>query len=157
VNPIEVALDPGKHRCGVAWYDSQGYVCDWLSVSDAMLAVAGKRGIVEFPRVLPSTPDPEDILQLARVAGRAEQAMATCQLVRPNEWKGSVSKELHNRRVLESLGAIHPASLPRIQARLTVLGTKAHNAIDALGLLLYGLKLTNSRGTPYVKAPCQSP
>jgi Holliday junction resolvasome RuvABC endonuclease subunit len=84
--------------------------------------------IVEKPQYRPGSPERvSDILDLAYSTGLIVGKLAeytTVETVSPMQWKGSVKKEPHNRRVEKLL------SLP--------LGLSDH-VIDAFGLALYGI------------------
>lgn len=150
---ILLAIDPGVKACGYAvikcgtltvGHESTEYVLDLAKVLRCSV-------ITELPQVYSaakSKGSPEDLIQLARVVGRIEQASGACRIVRPNEWKGSISKEMHNARILECAATALPL-VHLVQARHQ-LGqlpkTRAHNAVDALGLWLFGMGLMSRRG-----------
>lgn len=109
---------------------------------------------------------PDDILRLAQVAGAAagvatHLAGATQLLMpRPQEWKGSVPKPIHQARVLERLGWPYerkgpapkrtmgkvehagycvPTSVPTDVALYDVRPSDWKHIVDAIGLALWGV------------------
>lgn len=156
-----LAIDPGVHSCGYA-VDLDGVLTVGHESTDYVLGLAERLRprdcftIVELPQVYSaakSKGDPEDLIQLARVVGRIEQATYVhgrepCRIVRPNEWKGSISKAMHNARIIkcaaESLPTVYLAQARHQIAQLPA--SRAHNAIDALGLWLFGSGRMSRRG-----------
>lgn len=144
---LDCAVDPGVHFCGVAFQWASHWHVGYLPTAEAIAKVKGYRGIVELPRIYPNSPNPEDLLQLGFVAGKVAVTMGTCRVVRPHEWKGNVPKKEHNARVMESAKTLlSPTAFRAIELDLKAIGAKAHNAIDALGLLMFGLGMTSVRG-----------
>lgn len=95
--------------------------------------------VVEVPQVYPSSRakgNPNDLIRVALAAGGAAVAVGgVVRLVRPHEWKGSVPKEIHNRRTLakldrEEVEAFEGVDLPPYLR---------HNALDAVGIGLWRL------------------
>ena len=83
--------------------------------------------IVERPRVYPQGKgDPNDLITLALTAGRYLERWASAPRILtpfPHDWKGSVPKPIHNKRILSRVGLVEGAD---------------HNMIDAIGLALWG-------------------
>lgn len=79
----------------------------------------------------------KDMITLGRRIGRWEEWAKSfglkSVLVDPNEWKGSVPKVIHQKRILAVLSVEERARLPKL------LKTKSHNMIDAVGIGLYHL------------------
>lgn len=93
--------------------------------------------VIEKPRVYRERQwkgDPNDLIDVALVAGAAGTLGRFHKFVHPDVWKGSVPKHIHTKRVLarldrnelELVQAIRPKSLQ-------------HNAIDAVGIGLWTL------------------
>lgn len=95
--------------------------------------------VIELPQVYPGArdEDPNDLIQVARSVGMWEQAVQCeeCHLVHPRKWKGTVAKEIHNRRTLAKL---EPSELALLDA-LKLPASKKHNVIDAIALGLWAL------------------
>jgi Holliday junction resolvasome RuvABC endonuclease subunit len=147
---IIMGIDPGRHT-GIAILDHDN---NYLGVSAEVKRSKGEsleahanqilytienkinvsilkfpaKVIVEKPEHRPGSPiRVSDILDLAYFTGLIVGKLAeytTVETVTPMQWKGSVKKEPHNRRVEKLL------SLP--------LGLSDH-VIDAYGLALYGI------------------
>lgn len=105
----------------------------------------GARVIIEKPqgRERHSKGSQNQIIDLAIKAGelsgfyKKQPWVKLVTLVTPVEWKGSVPKEIHNRRVLAKLTEQELALLPvRPRAR----NPYDHNTVDAIGLGLWLLK-----------------
>lgn len=101
--------------------------------------------IVEFPRVYPgaqSKGDPNHIVDLAGLACGLGMGLAGCvtRLVcpHPRTWKGTLPKNIHHERLR--------AELPRkiITIVNTTVPHKRHDVWDAVGLVHWQLKRTNS-------------
>lgn len=99
--------------------------------------------VVEAQRKYPNSPvQPNDLIQLAAVAGAAASAALGFRRPRPRlwmpeprEWKGQQKKHPHQERILERVG------LTWKQAKQTIGTTRkedARHAVDALGLALKG-------------------
>lgn len=141
---IQIAIDPGVHFCGVAYESGGIFSTFYLPTVQAISLCENRASIVELPRVYraaKSIGDPEDLIQLARVAGRVEQASQSCRIVRPSEWKGSISKAMHNARILDV--AAH-YKLERSWERYPA--SQRHNVIDAVGLFMFGNGFMDKRG-----------
>jgi hypothetical protein len=72
--------------------------------------------------------NPQRIIDLNLLAG----ALGRDIWVKPQEWKGSVPKDVHNRRVLSKLPDSEVAHLMACAPR-----SKVHNAIDAVGIYMW--------------------
>jgi hypothetical protein len=96
-----------------------------------------EKPVIYRPRLMKG--DPNDLIVLALLAGRyQERALndkATVELVTPHEWKGSVSKEISNRRVLKKLKSEELAVLNAVKCAESA----RHNVIDAIGIALWKL------------------
>lgn len=139
-----LAIDPGE---------SDG----WAVFQNGRLAACGRHVrerdfegvdlvVIEKPQIYvlgKSKADPNDLISLAikvgRLAERVERITGTdADLVRPQEWKGSVPKEIHNRRVIDALSA--DEACIAADALKLVPEKQRHNVIDACGLGLWAVK-----------------
>ena len=92
--------------------------------------------VTEYPEFRPgdTKSNPNDLITLAMRAGviegmlRAHAPSAWWRRVRPSQWKGSVPKPIHNKRVLGALTAREMALLPN---------ALKHDTIDAVGIGLW--------------------
>jgi hypothetical protein len=96
--------------------------------------VIGEKPLLTTYRPVNSSPDPvvrgNDMIQTAiRLGVYLEACKApVCTLVYPGQWKGQVPKDIHLKRTLAKLT---PAERANVE--------NDHNAIDATGLLLWGI------------------
>lgn len=141
-----LAIDPGNCTgfavfdstvltyCGVTTVDQNPELVYSLGMNDEI--------VIELPQVYraaQSKGDPNDLIKVALQVGRwMERAIVRrvpVHLVKPNEWKGQVRKEIHHERVRKLL---HSPELDFVNStRLPE--TKAHNMLDAVGLGLWRL------------------
>lgn len=139
------AIDPGVRHCGVAHFKSGTLIwaklikgvsdpCPlcWVGMADSVLRECsdGTR-VVEFPRAYVGAKaggDYDDLLNLAAVIG----ALRPTRIVRPDEWKGQMKKDLCNKRVVERLEGCE-------RERIVGAGALTHNVLDAVGVGLYCL------------------
>jgi hypothetical protein len=156
-------VDPGLRLCGVALFEGPTLVRAWLaknsvktergptawnSMGDAVLSSwlknSPRRGhqldqlVVEVPQVYFGSRgggNAADLIELAGVVGAVSSSVPVrnrkCFL--PREWKGSVPKAVHNKRVLKRLDAEETASLEKVPKSLQ------HNMVDSIGLGLFYL------------------
>jgi len=142
MNPLWRSIDPGKHGVGLAsWSGSTlleaRYVPTEVRLSDVDLVVC------EVPQIYPMEKwkgDPNDLIDVAVVAGMHLAKGLRQVMVRPREWKGSVPKTIHNNRVLTQLDPLKKAMVDVIPKTLR------HNVVDAIGLGLWYLN-TRKGGT----------
>jgi hypothetical protein len=98
--------------------------------------------VVEWQAIRPTDRRPNDILNLAAVAGMA-MGIAHCAHLRepiilnplPVRWKGSIPKDVHQRRILSESGL--SLDSPAFCGIIPSLRT---HAVDAVGLALWGLR-----------------
>jgi hypothetical protein len=97
--------------------------------------------IIEAPRWYPREHriDTNDLLDLSVLVGELKRHFAergaNVELVYPRTWKGTVPKDIHNKRVLAALSKEELAVLPkRPRAK-----DYDHNVLDAVGLGLWKL------------------
>lgn len=162
-----LAIDPGKHWCDCAWfYDGEltrVYAMPSLhrTAGPALhgLSIPANRVICEKPQLdgRPATDLIDVTLAGAYLAG---QAWGTVRFVEPREWKGSMPKPVHHRKVWQTLTPTERAALPDYaehEINKALLrgakdgwrkpgGTyyrgergKVHNALDAVALGLFEL------------------
>ena len=137
-----IAIDPGNTTgwatfspvTGLLHYAGTTSVEAWLAEDDRPYSTL----IIEIPQVYragQSVGDPNDLIKVAVNAGqwieRFSRRGATVRKVLPKDWKGQVSKEIHNRRVLALLTA---------DEKTRILPSHDHNMVDAIGLGLFHLK-----------------
>lgn len=97
--------------------------------------------IIEKPQWRPHERkiDINSLIALAIMVGELKRVYrsfgADVNLVVPTTWKGSVPKDIHNRRVLSHLS---PEELARVPLRPRA-KTPDHNCVDAIGLGLWKL------------------
>lgn len=150
-----VTIDPGKKSAGVAIF-RHGLLWDCMFVRarahEHMCITAGFVGfaldsrdneaMIEVPRVYPKghTPNPNDLIPVAVVAGMFGRVLAgkgaRVRFVAPKTWKGSVPKEVHNRRVTKKLT---DAEL-RVLDKCGLPASLRHNVVDAVGIGLWTLR-----------------
>lgn len=97
--------------------------------------------VIEAPRWYPREYkiDTNDLLDLSilvgKIQGMYEERGQTVQLVWPRSWKGTVSKKIHNPRVLAALTKEEIVLLPRRPRAKD----HDHNMLDAVGIGLWKL------------------
>lgn len=103
------------------------------------------RGVVEGQKVYPrSRVRPNDLIQLAHVAGISAALLDAwfrpehlC-IPEPQQWKGSVPKLAHQRRILKSVG-LTKATLKRdVPGAQGMTDEQLGHVIDAIGLAAWG-------------------
>lgn len=143
-----IAIDPGANA---GWAEYEMYPCQhhpWWTLSNAGLCEPANgtrpvvaRGICDLAIVeLPNHEKGDtakrtnDLFKTALRAGvLAESTNASYLLwVHPHTWKGSVPKELHNKRCLERLDE---DEMSLLRKSLSVIPASKHNnVIDAIGI-----------------------
>ncbi len=102
--------------------------------------------VIEQPHIYPGSPvNPRCMLDLASFAGEIAASFCPRVLLRPIvlEWKKNKSKEITKEELLE---ICDKTSLKNIQRDMDSIALdKQHNAFDAMGLGLYGLKVINNQ------------
>lgn len=137
-----VAIDPGKHRCGVALFAASGTLVAAANVPDPVawaieprlcaLAPLPRGYVLEVPQTYAykriTRRGVESLEQrIAELEDRLGPAILATH--RPGEWKGNVPKKAHHRRV-EAL--LSPAEVAIFRAG-------DHNARDAVALGIFSL------------------
>lgn len=149
-----LGIDPGLCT-GMCLYDTtKGQIWAGLMGDQGLETRAryANVALIEKPRIYPGPKqkaDPNDIITLAVRAGeiagkfRAENTAMTVQYVYPQDWKRGLSKEITKSRLLEPWG---PSRMPTLSDRergmitnvLALPQSKQHNALDAIGIALFG-------------------
>jgi hypothetical protein len=150
-----VALDPGAHDAGIAFFvDGRLTECALLRpkpdtpfeiarvagmwVRRALMNAGGNGRINslicegQFVYPGPRRNNPNDLFPLAQVVGGAMQTIDSFErrVISPREWTGSVPKEVRHRRFLATLDARETAIIMATKCPKT----KLHNVIDACAL-----------------------
>lgn len=159
-HPYLLTIDPGVHALGAALFvpdTTDGGMClraaeylkfekitDIASTLDQFvyrhlnwpldhdkLAV-----VIEKPRIYPHGAqrkgDLNDLLDLAEVVGACGASFTHTRTVYPRDWKGTVKKEVMTARIEDRLRGFE-------QLRVTRVGAKDHNTLDAVGIGLHVL------------------
>lgn len=136
-----LGIDPGLRACGVASVTGEGH---WYAGTIRPKTRTLQERIQEIVRHMPRIPwdliviempqiyqgykqegDPNDLLRLSLLVGALIVSLdGEILLPLPSQWKGQVPKEIHHRR---------------IRARVPGLGRQSKDAMDAVGLALYGV------------------
>jgi len=143
-----LSIDPGVKT--VAWaLFRKGYLVDvQLSraksleeqIGGLQLPEAVAKVVIEVPQVYASSPRAEDLIRLAMVAGACLKEAGRygheieALLVKPHAWKGTVPKDIHNKRVLKRLDRQERSLVEDVNPK-----SLRHNAIDAVGIGLWAL------------------
>lgn len=148
-----LAIDPGV--VGLGWANFCGGVLRSAGLIEHLLpdglgqllgrfrlmGVLGMTVVVEIPQVYPQRlqkGDPNDLISVALVAGVAAAVFlpyCTPRFVKPHAWKGTVPKDIHNRRIEAALDE----NERKVLLASTKLKSKRHNVTDAVGLGLWKL------------------
>lgn len=150
---VFTAIDPGLRGCGVAQFDhgrlswacyirnpmteGRGPTAHAKVAHEVWLFCPTAHLIIEFPRIYPHGPrdrrsDPNDLLDVAGVAGACAALYEHITWVFPQQWKGQVPKEVMNARVMKRLS-------PEELAAVKSVGALDHNTYDAIGIGLHHL------------------
>lgn len=147
-----ISIDPGTKEIGWAtWHSGRLAGCGLLKFNDlsilrrmvadqfSSLRPEHREVIVEEPKVyLRGKADPEDILQLAKVAGAVGSVSSYTTFVKPGTWKGQVPKTIHHNRIQKLLCY---DEMERVDYCMSAVpAAKKHNVWDAIGLGLYHLQ-----------------
>jgi hypothetical protein len=148
-----LAIDPGVHACGVAYFvDGKliraGYVkSDKKSAASASnmaneirtwaLSMSVDDCVVELPQVYDrrhSKGDPNDLIALATICGAISCQFPRVRFVLPKEWGGQVRKEIKNARAWAKLTTEE-------QGRVNFPSAKSlrHNVLDAVGIGIFAI------------------
>ncbi len=143
-----LAIDPGTDT-GWAYFNGakQLAYCGLAQVGDEH-PTAPPTVIIECPRLRPhGEKNPNAILLVARNAGewggRYAALGATIKYVTPNEWKGSVPKDISQARswgiLSEPERTIVDTCFKSAKGRNGMAPSKRHNVLDAIGIGLWAV------------------
>lgn len=139
--PLVVGIDPGLDACGVAVWDGHimrsrtirpktntldkrvNEICDLLG------SLRPRVVVIEKPQVYKghlSKGDPNDLIDLAILVGALVHLFGPAKILlpKPVQWKGQVPKRIHHAR---------------IKQRVEIYGSTSKDALDAVGLCLWGI------------------
>lgn len=147
-----LAIDPGVKSLGWAAFAAGSLIrCGLHQADDVVDMIRLLQGrwsgmkpelaVIEVPQVYQQRRwkgDPNDLIDVALVAGAVAGALASAnevRFVRPREWKGQRPKEICNGLTMRTLTEgereqVETDETPR---------SKRHNVIDAVGLGLYAI------------------
>lgn len=144
---ISIGVDPGKTKSAMVVMDGTkllaiGWVDSYLECCSLLQGVVleGAIGTVEGQRHYPNTPKsvPNDLIDLGNSAGRMlgylESLGVACTLPKPQAWKGTVPKSVHNKRVIEKVGGEPDWKAYGIRS------SDGHHFLDAIGLSIFGTR-----------------
>jgi hypothetical protein len=135
---ILLCIDPGKYA-GWARFRDGSLEAAGAAQADRLSFEECDELVVEVPQYRPhSRVDPNDLITLAWESGKLAERVpnGSTILVFPSTWKGSVPKEVHNRRVTALLS---PDEVHVLESALCWRFAYRHNMVDAVGLGLWRL------------------
>ena len=142
-----IAVDPGVHVCGYAFFEKGRLVKAGLvqDVPNGFRALPRARFcVMELMQAYPKCrANPNDLVRVAVVSGLVVGLYPAYAFVLPHEWKGSVPKKIHQQRILTKLSVDEHTLVANITPK-----SLRHNSIDAVGLGLYYLEKTYGRRNP---------
>lgn len=140
-----LAIDPGGSCTGLAWIKDEDESPTVVSARPTKRSARDKAReivlsvpelcwdwiVIEIPQVYSDSKqdgDPNDLIKLAVLAGNLQALIPAYKVleVQPAAWKGQVPKKQHHAR---------------LRARTGFRGKASKDAMDALGLLVYGQDL----------------
>lgn len=137
------AVDPGKERCAVAYFDRQGLLAVWFRAST--LPIEFEAGFDRASLCICELPEQRgrntnvrmsDIIDLTWAGSRVCANLPT-ETVKPSEWKGQVPKAVHHKRME---AALTPEERIVLQNALRDIPRGVqHNLKDAVALGLWKL------------------
>lgn len=151
--PVVLCIDPSLRHCGLAVYDQgvlvqaqhvlSGNEADrgakaWADMAAAVVKNAPEKVsalVIERMKHRKYGPPVDDLLEVNGVVGAIVRAYSYAHLISPypHEWKGSVPKTIHNKRVFKKLSTDE-------QSVIITNKTYWDDTIDACGLGLWHLK-----------------
>lgn len=134
-----IAVDPGKHACGVAVF-REGYLYRAALVpsAEAPFCATDDTGdlvcVCEKPQVYygRGRGNAADLIDISIAAGRMTARYLT-RYVKPAEWKGQLPKKIHHGRVWAALEKLGDAGAGRVWIE-KVTPSLQHNVLDAVAL-----------------------
>jgi hypothetical protein len=143
-----LGIDPGFNACGVAYFDGKvwdtctvrpegrGLLPRALEIRKVLAGLPADLVVIERPQVYTQRlmkGDPNDEVSLAVLIGYLAAGFdCPVLLPLPGTWKGQVPKKIHH---------------DRLRKRIPDLGRCSSDAMDAVGLALYGLENSNARSS----------
>ena len=132
-----LAVDPGKHFCGWAFFvDGVLHSCGLDVPDEIALLMHAERLVIELPQIYRASRtkgDPNDLIDVALVVGQIMASFTDVTLIKPRAWKGTVKKEVMTARIESKLTDAEKALIPRLSISLR------HNVVDAIGIGLFSL------------------
>ncbi len=129
---LVLAIDTAKAFARLGWALGLEGSLAMAGVAQPQVTCSLDLLIIERPKVYPGVQreDPNDLIDVALMAGRMIERFphSALRTPYPQDWKGQVPKEIHNRRVLKALTCTERKIVPN-----------NHNAIDAAGLYLWAI------------------
>ena len=148
-----LAVDPGKRHLGWAMLQHNdklraGYASSALDPPEAWRDLAGQiaarhadvvvvEQMVDYPGAQ-RVANPNDLLPLAGLAGAVFATFRADQWLwpTPRRWKGTVPKNVHHKRIWDSLSEAQARELARVTDHLSAKQTA--DVLDAVGLAFWG-------------------
>ena len=137
-----LAIDPGIDT-GWASFAKNGSL---LACSVGSPPSCSGMVVIEKPQIYPSRlskGNPNDLITLALQVGRyierLEAQGATVTLALPHEWKGTIPKDIHHKRIVGYLTDAERQVIKTYGAG--VAAGKVHNMLDAVGLGKWAFKV----------------
>lgn len=140
-----VSIDPGENTGGAYFVDGELVWAGLLSLLDGTHTnMHSDRLAIEVMFIRPddlkgsaavAAKRMNDLLSVNIHAGQWIRSVSAAHTRRlfPHQWKGGLSKERHQPRILEALTPAELARLPALPA------SKFHNVVDAIGIGLFDL------------------
>lgn len=147
-----LGVDPGLSACGMALLIEEGHKKKWQTATiripitrpwwERARAIARRFSalcpdllVIEQMQVYEGrkrVARPADLMKLAVLAGMIMERVKPIKILHPTaaQWKGGIPKETHHKR---------------IRARVPDLGRCSKDALDAVGLALYGKEILDAR------------
>jgi hypothetical protein len=137
-----LAVDPGKHAAGMAWFDGERLIAaEYISTpswSSQIKTFCLNELHLERQYLPKKHPRPMDIVDLAHAAGivrgmvEFNNPWVKVFEYQPVQWKGNVPKQIMIRRIQACLSGDE-------LSRVLKIGAKDHNTYDAIGIGLFAL------------------
>jgi len=127
-----LGLDPGADQGWALLRDGELISCGLGEpLASGCLCIVERPTIYKYGKA-----KPEDIITLAiragMAAGRAQSRGCTVEWVEPRTWKGTISKDMHHRRIRAKLQHMETLVLGQVEKALPE--GKFHNVMDAVAL-----------------------
>jgi hypothetical protein len=154
---VLIAIDTGVAVCGVAFFHGRTlWDAQVMNTSNLMGMTGMGRVVVERPRVYGGRAkqgDTQDLLDVSYVAGMlvgtaSERGATSARAVLPQEWKGSVPKQIMCRRAFARLDidekrvvfrALPPGEVDKLEQKIGELSKRTTDLLDAVGIGLWEL------------------